>query len=182
MFRRFASFTMLVLLASTGCGQVSSETEPSRPLAREVAPPAASATVPIAVVAAPSPPAGIAFLTDYDAALASARQEGKPLFLFFGAQWCSHTQRMVGELPADPVVAKLAGDFVCVRLDVDAVPKLCEEYRVRAYPTLILAAPGGVVLQRLTGLQASRDVALEMSAALTAVANRFPPTAGKLQR
>ena len=75
--------------------------------------------------------------------------------------------RMVGELPADPVVAKLAGDFVCVRLDVDAVPKLCEEYRVRAYPTLILAAPGGVVLQRLTGLQASRDVALEMSAALT---------------
>lgn len=89
---------------------------------------------------------------------------------------------MVGELPADPVVARLAADFICVRLDVDAVPKLCEEYRVRAYPTLILAAPGGGVLQRLTGLQASRDVALEMSAALTAVANRFPPVAGKLQR
>lgn len=89
---------------------------------------------------------------------------------------------MLGELPADPVVAKLAGDFVCVRLDVDTVPKLCEEYRVRAYPTLILAAPGGVVLQRLTGLQASRDVAVEMSAALTAVANRFSPSTGKLQR
>lgn len=89
---------------------------------------------------------------------------------------------MVGELPADPVVAKLAGNFVCVRLDVDADPKLCEEYRVRAYPTVILAAPGGVVLQRLTGLQASRDVALEMSAALTAVANRFSPTTGNLQR
>lgn len=182
MFRWCSLFTTLALLTSTGCGPTSSRTETSRPLVREVVPPAASATVPVVVVAAPSPPAGITFLTDYDAALASARNDGKPLLLFFGAQWCTHTQRMVGELPADPVVAKLAGDFVCVRLDVDTVPKLCEEYRVRAYPTLILAAPGGVVLQRLTGLQASRDVAVEMSAALTAVANRFPPSTGKLQR
>jgi thiol-disulfide isomerase/thioredoxin len=171
----------LVLLAVVGCGPTAREPEPSR--AGLVERPVGVDKSPAAVADAHSVSSvGIEFLDDYKSAAAKARAEGKPLLLFFGAQWCAHTQRMAGELPGDPEVARLASDFICVRLDVDAVPKLCEEYRVRAYPTLILTAPGGVVLQRLTGLQSAAQVAQEMSAALTAVADRFPAVPTTLQR
>lgn len=175
MLRKLPYALPLLFLAMSGCGPASSESQPLRLPSVSAAP-----------VAAPQAPAssapGLTFLTDYRSAVAQARADGKPLLLFFGARWCAHTQRMAAELPVDPQVARLAADFVCVRIDVDAAPKLCEEYRVRAYPTLILAAPGGVVLQRLTGLQSSPAVAQEMSAALTAVAERFPVGATTLQR
>ncbi|MGC3971166.1 MAG: thioredoxin family protein [Pirellulales bacterium] len=181
MTLRFGLFATLLLFATLGCGPAATTGEPARTLQAATAPNPVAIPAPAkAAVAAPA--AGIVFQTDYKAALAQARTEGKPLLLFFGAEWCTHTQRMASELPADPLVAKLSADFICVRLDGEAVPKLCEDYRVRAYPTLVITAPGGVVLQRLTGLQASGAVAQEMSAALTAVADRFPTGTTTLQR
>jgi protein disulfide-isomerase len=181
MTLRFRHLPTLLLLATLGCGPAATKTETARETGRAEAPSVAQQQTTKAA-ALPATSAGLTFLTDYQAASAQARAEGKPLLLLFGAEWCAHTQRMTGELRTDAQLAKLAGEFICVRLDVDAVPKLCEEFRVRAYPTLVIAAPGGVVLQRLTGLQTSSDVAHEMSAALTAVADRFPTGTTTLQR
>lgn len=178
---RFRHLPTLLLLATLGCGPAATMTE-TAPEPGLTDAPSVAKQLTTKAAALPATAAGLTFLTDYKAASAQARSEGKPLLLLFGPEWCAHTQRMTGELRADSQVAKLAGDFICVRLDVDAVPKLCEEFRVRAYPTLVIAAPGGVVLQRLTGLQTSDEVAQEMSAALTAVADRFPTGTTTLQR
>jgi thioredoxin-like negative regulator of GroEL len=178
---RFHHLPTLLLLATLGCGPAATKTETARE-SRRTEELGIATQEPSKAAAPPTAAAGLTFLTDYPAASAQARAEGKPLLLLFGAEWCAHTQRMFGELRTDAQLAKLAADFICVRLDVDAVPKLCEEFRVRAYPTLVIAAPGGVVLQRLTGLQTSSDVAHEMSAALTAVADRFPTGTTTLQR
>lgn len=181
MIFRLHHLATLLLLGTLGCGPAATKTETSRE-PRRTEGTSFAPQQPTETAAPPPAAAGLTFLTDYQAASAQARAEGKPLLLLFGAEWCAHTQRMTGELRTDAQLAKLAADFICVRLDVDAVPKLCEEFRVRAYPTLVIAAPGGVVLQRLTGLQSSSEVAHEMSAALTAVADRFPTGTTTLQR
>ena len=129
-------------------------------------------------------PAELRFYDDLAEATTLAKSTGKPLLLVFAAEWCFHSRQLVtATLPHDSV-RHLTERFVCVRIDVDRSPELVEEYRVRAYPTLIFAAPNGTVLQRLTGAQPDELIAEQLAATLHTVADRLamPPAAAPLQR
>lgn len=175
MTRGWLRLTTTAMLLALGCDRAPETPQSLRVEGRRAGQIVAPLTpvVPAAAPALAAAPLEPLFQADYPAALARSQSEGKPLLLFFGAGWCLHSKRLAGELTADPGVAKLAREFLCVRIDVDNEAKLCEEFRVKAYPTLIIAAPGGAILQRLTGLQSAGDVAREMSTALTAVAERL---------
>ena len=69
--------------------------------------------------------------TDYDAGMAAARQQGKPVFLDFTGFGCVNCRKMEAAVWTDPRVAdKLKNDFVLVSLFVDDKTPLAEPLEV----------------------------------------------------
>jgi thiol:disulfide interchange protein len=118
---------------------------------------------------------------DYEAALARAEAEGKPLLLFFTAPWCEYCRRLESEVLVDGQAQAAAAHFVCVRVDF-ARRDLQEQYRVKVFPTIIPATSRGTASQRLTGAQTVQSFVAGVTTALTAVAEPRPAAEGAIQR
>lgn len=100
----------------------------------------------------PAPADGIAWRTDFQAALAESKQLGKPLLVDFSASWCPPCQVMKHEVWPNAEVreAAMAG-YVPVLLDVDvpAAQEVAQRYNVGSVPTiLVLDAEGRLVRQK----------------------------------
>ena len=103
--------------------------------------------------AAPLPP-GVAWHTgDVDSAFARARQEGKPLFLYWGAVWCPPCNQVKATVFSRQDFMARAQLFVPVYVDGDApgAQALGSRFKVGAYPTMILFRPDGTEITRLPG-------------------------------
>ncbi len=86
---------------------------------------------------------------------------GRPVLYHFSAEWCGPCRRMEHEVLADDDAAALIAGLY-TRVDVldrqreegrnpARVDELEHRYHVRAFPTLVIAAPGGEELDRLEG-------------------------------
>jgi thiol:disulfide interchange protein len=93
------------------------------------------------------PESSIAWRTDLDAALAEARQAGKPVLVDFKADWCPPCVAMQHDVWPDADVERaVAASYVAVMIDVDRDGATADRYGVRGIPTvLVLDADGGVV-------------------------------------
>jgi thioredoxin-related protein len=125
---------------------------------------ACSRSTPPAVAAAPSTsaavprPAGIAWHqassdADVDAAFAQAKREAKPLFLYWGAQWCPPCNQVKATLFNRQDFIERSRAFVPVYIDGDSpgAQKLGARFKVGGYPTMLLFSPQGVEMTRLPG-------------------------------
>lgn len=74
-------------------------------------------------------------------ALATARQDGKSVFLHFGAPWCGWCHRLEGWMAQPEVAAILAKDFVDCKVDTDRNTGGGEMHR--KFNTLIDSPSGG---------------------------------------
>ncbi len=88
-----------------------------------------------------------------DEAFAVARQQKKPVFLYWGAVWCPPCNQLKATLFKNPAFIRKTRLFVPVYLDGDteAAQKLGERFGVLGYPTLILFTPEGEEITRLPG-------------------------------
>lgn len=80
-------------------------------------------------------------------ALARAKSEEKLVFVDVGAYWCPPCQQLDEEVFVLPEVGEALGDrYVAVHVDAEKGegPEIVREYRVQAYPTLLVLEPGGV--------------------------------------
>jgi thiol:disulfide interchange protein len=116
------------------------------------------------------------FSHDFAGASQQAAREGKPLLLFFTAEWCQFCQQMADEAFSNPQVQSLSNHFVCVLVDADAEPQLCTRFDVTAFPTIQFVSPRGVALQRIVGKQPGHQLMMAMQAALQSVARRTTDT------
>jgi protein disulfide-isomerase len=110
---------------------------------------------------ATAPADGIAWRTDFDAALAEAKQSGKPALLDFTAAWCPPCKLMKHEVWPDAAVRRAVGDdTIPVLLDVDqpGSAEAARRYGVSAIPTILLVDGDGKVLKR--GNYMSKDALL----------------------
>jgi thioredoxin-related protein len=122
----------------------------------EAPPPAAPA--PAATTAAAGQREGIAWKqaatdADVDAAFALARQQVKPVFVYWGAKWCPPCNQVRATLFNRIDFIERSRAFVPVYIDGDSpgAQKLGKRFRVSGYPTMVLFNADGTELTRLPG-------------------------------
>ena len=118
-------------------------------------PPAAASNTPTqpAAETAAKPPAIEWFKGDVDAAFAHARAEGKPVFLYWGAEWCPPCHQLKATVFTRPDFIEKMKLFVPVYLDGDTsgAQKWGDVFKVSGYPTLVVLNADRTELTRIVG-------------------------------
>lgn len=114
----------------------------------------------------------IAFVNGFRPGLELARDQRKPMLVFFTAEWCHYCHQLANEAFVQDAVVEMSRQFVCVLVDADAEPDVCREFHVRGYPTIQFLSPRGLPLNRVTGKQPGYALVQQMQAALQVVARQ----------
>jgi thiol:disulfide interchange protein len=114
----------------------------------------------------------IRFINGYHRGLELAREQQLPALVFFTAEWCTYCRQMEADAFTQDSVVELSKQFVCVLVDADCEPGVCRDFRIQGYPTIQFLSSRGVPLNRVTGKQPGQQLAMQMQAALQAVARR----------
>jgi thiol:disulfide interchange protein len=115
---------------------------------------------------------GLQFVSGYHRGFELARNQHKPMLVFFTAEWCTYCHQMEADAFTQEPVVNLSKQFVCILVDADCEPNVCRDFRVKGYPTIQFLSPRGVPLNRVTGKQPGQQLVIQMQAALQAVARR----------
>ena len=119
------------------------------------------------------------FTHDHAAGLETARQERKPMLIFFSVPNNVGSQRMLDTTFRDDEIKSLAERFVCIHIDGSQELGLCESLEITSFPTIILSNTGGAEVRRLVGGQTPDQLAVQMHVVLQATALRPQMTAGR---
>jgi thiol:disulfide interchange protein len=171
-FRR--RYLLIFALTSAACSSPS-KPDPSPPSTSATPPPATSDAPPVAsttpsaspsasasVSAVAEPPAAPSGESDPQAALATAKKEGKPALLVFCAKWvaaCAETSHVLAETT---VRKTLDERFVVARVDVSneddaATKERMKQFKVKGLPFMIAFDKKGKEVGRESGsIDASR--------------------------
>jgi protein disulfide-isomerase len=137
----------LLLLAAVLCAACDPRSQPATDM-------------PIAGVARPglaagqAGAAGIAWFTgDVEAAFAAAAQSRKPIFLYWGAEWCPTCKQLKSSVFSRSDFIERSKLFVPVYLDGDlpAAQKWGDVFRVAGYPTVVILGPDRTEITRIAG-------------------------------
>jgi thioredoxin-related protein len=106
---------------------------------------------------------------DYATALREAQEKKRPLFLDFGTVDCFYCKKLDDSTFRDPaVIARLNRDFVAVKIDAARYPSLVQQLHIQFFPTLLVATPGGKILNTQTGFVGSEAFLTFLSRSLAA--------------
>ena len=97
--------------------------------------------------------------TDVRQAVQEAEAAGKPMALYFGADWCPPCRAMRAKVFSQPRVAEaIERDFTPVQLDLTdrsatdtPAVHLARQFTAEVIPTLLLVQPNGQVIARRSG-------------------------------
>jgi TolA-binding protein len=89
----------------------------------------------------------------YDQILARAKQENKYVFIDFFTTWCGPCKRMDEKTFSDAKVQKLLNSMISADWDAEKDPSMAiaKQYKVAAYPTLLVIGPDGKEVDRHLG-------------------------------
>jgi thiol-disulfide isomerase/thioredoxin len=140
---------VLAVLAITACARK----EPPSSAQVDAAPASSAADAPHAAPGDHRPPGIAWFDGDVDAAFATAKSAPKPLFLYWGAEWCPPCAQIKSTIFNRREFQERSRLFVPVYLDGDtpSAQKQGERFGVVGYPTMILFRPDGTEITRLPG-------------------------------
>lgn len=144
-----ACTTIVAALLLAGCDR--RKDEPPPPPEPQSAPAADAATK--TADESHLPPGIDWFSGDVDAAFAAARKADKPVFLYWGAEWCPPCAQIKTTIFSKREFQQRSRLFVPVYLDGDtpSAQKYGERFGVIGYPTMILFKPDGTEITRLPG-------------------------------
>jgi len=92
---------------------------------------------------------GAEWLHSYDEALNLSARSGKPVMIYFWADWCTYCNKYRVETLSDSAVVKILGeDFVLLSIDVNNDQEgIASIYGVQVMPTTLFVDSDGVVLE-----------------------------------
>jgi len=102
-------------------------------------------------------PERVPWRTDLHAAMEEAGKTGKPLFLYFTADWCGPCQSMKHTTWADADVEKALSGYVPVKIDIDAHPEIARQYPSDRIPHFVIAKSDGTLMREQVGAMPPRD-------------------------
>lgn len=90
---------------------------------------------------------------DVDAAFASAAQQGRLVFLYWGAEWCPPCYDLKAHVFPRPDFQQALRQFVAVYLDGDApgAQRIAEQFGVQGYPSVVVLKADRTELARISG-------------------------------
>lgn len=108
---------------------------------------------------------------DTDSAFAHAKAVGKPLFLYWGAEWCPPCHYLKNKIFTRPEFVARMQDFVPVYLDGDTARAqiLGETLEVKGYPTVIIFDPLGQEVMRMPSTVQVEQYEAVLDAAITSM-------------
>jgi thiol-disulfide isomerase/thioredoxin len=167
---------LLGAVTLAGCG---SRSEPATSPQREPAPAASQSSVEPTRAPRPFGSRGSAhndarmnFVHGYAEGYRQSQATGRPMLVFFTAEWCPYCHQMASEAFGQQSVVAMSQKFICVEIDADAEPDVCQQFRVQAFPIVQFVSIRGVPLNRLVGKKPGHEVMVAMQAALQSVARR----------
>src|SRR4051812_25174693 len=90
--------------------------------------------------------------SDVAGARSMAQTQGRPLLLYFTADWCEPCQRMKHGAFADAEVdCAVRARYVPVKIDIDRNRQIAREFAIEAMPTFKVVSPQGEVVKQVTG-------------------------------
>ncbi len=88
-----------------------------------------------------------------------AQQTGRPILVFFSADWCTHCDRFKENTLHNATMAEYINrDFVAVQLDFDKETKVAEILEVEALPSTVIISPEADLLGRVVGAKPPKEL------------------------
>ncbi len=87
----------------------------------------------------------------YDAGMAKAENNNKPVLTDFYADWCGPCKSMDKQLYTDARVITKSNSFVCIKVNGDYNSDLMTQYGVSSYPTIVFLDSGQAEVTRWVG-------------------------------
>jgi protein disulfide-isomerase len=150
------AFPLAIILATTfmlmSCDRDEAVSPEASVAPAGSAPVATEAAVDLAGIHGDAP--GIAwFKGDVEAAFASAQKAGKPVLLYWGAQWCPPCKQLKSAVFSRPDFIEKSRLFVAVYLDGDLpdAQKWGDVFRVTGYPTVVVLKADRTEITRIAG-------------------------------
>ncbi len=84
---------------------------------------------------------------DFTAAQSEAKQTGKPMFLYFTADWCGPCQSMKRTTWANANVEQALRTYIPTRIDIDRDASLATQFQVTSVPFFVVLSDSGALLQ-----------------------------------
>ena len=104
-------------------------------------------------------PGGISWIRELETGLEAAGQTGRPVLVYFHAEWCSWCQVFERDILGHPDVGRfIARSYVPVLVNYDARPELFRRLGGRGLPYTVILSPDGHVLARLPGILGVADL------------------------
>lgn len=120
--------------------------------------------------AAGEPSAEVVWAESLDEALKRSADEGKPVYVHFGAEWCHWCKKLEEECYVDADCIAALANFVPVRVDTDNSPDLAKKYEVGGIPQILfLDAEGNVVYRPSAGYRPPADFVKLLQEALAEI-------------
>ncbi len=95
---------------------------------------------------------------DLSAAQSESRQTGKAVFAYFTADWCAPCQSLKPTTWSDKDVESALGQFVPVKIDIDAHRDLATRYGVQSIPMFAILDDGGNIRAHIEGARGPREL------------------------
>jgi thioredoxin-like negative regulator of GroEL len=124
---------------------------------------------------------GIDWMSDYQAGLERARIERKPVMMDFYTVWCYYCKVLDARTYVDPSIVALSREFVCLKINAERERQLAREFRIAAYPIIVLLSRDGTETKRLYGYQTAAALRMELDRILNDT-QRLDTLAGKYKQ
>jgi thioredoxin-like negative regulator of GroEL len=117
----------------------------------------------------------LGFLTNIAQARIESHQTGKPVMMFFTASWCKYCYQLADTVLIRSDIAALTSQFICVEVDVDKHPELCNLYEAKSFPSLVFLGSQDQVLYRVVGMQTPEQLSAAIRTAFYSQARKPTP-------
>lgn len=96
--------------------------------------------------------------TTYEEALILAKEENKPIFIYFEADWCGYCKQMKKNILSNKEVKNtISQNYIELFIDIDSDQATKSLFKVKSVPAYLICSPDGDVIQKHSGYQDVRN-------------------------